>query len=119
MRPISVCPELTLSMLLHPRCDFAKMDQLGGDGHALRGSNGKACERDIVQFIPYRQYVGGDPSQLAADTLKEVPGQLLGFMAKHKISPGNPPPPPPPPAYQDEGAGAGAEQSRPPPPAYN
>ena len=71
--------------------------------------------------MPYREYLGADPSKLAQDTLHELPGQLLGFMNKHGIKPQEAgPPPPPPPFVEDAGAGAGAggEQARPPPPAY-
>jgi hypothetical protein len=105
-------------------CDFQAMDRLDGDGLAMRNKAGKVAERDIVQFVPFRNYVGADPAKLAQDTLHELPGQLLGFMNKHGIMPSKAvvPPPPPPgiqaPTGAGADAGAGAEQSRAPPPAY-
>ena len=31
------------------------METLDGDGKKLRHSNGRVCQRDIVQFVPFRQ----------------------------------------------------------------
>lgn len=57
-------------------------------------------ERDIVQFVPFRNY-RSTPEVLASKVLEEIPAQLLGFMKSRDIKP-NPPvplgPPPPPPA---------------------
>eukprot|EP01132_Coremiostelium_polycephalum_P005692 gene5692-7083_t len=78
---------------------FDNMVELDGDGGLL--TNGKIrAERDIVQFVPTKNYLThGDFTALAAETLREIPSQFLSFMKKYNISP-NPPrqfvPPPQP-----------------------
>lgn len=34
--------------------DFDAMEELDGDGGLLRDNNGRACQRDIVQFVEFR-----------------------------------------------------------------
>lgn len=36
--------------------DFSAMEFLDGDGGALRSPSGEAAIRDIVQFVPFRQF---------------------------------------------------------------
>ena len=43
-------------------------------------------QRDIVQFVPFRQF-RGHPERLARETLAEVPGQLLSYMRLHEVRP--------------------------------
>jgi len=38
----------------------------------------KQMERDIVQFVPFRDFKN-NPVQLAKETLEEVPNQLLSY----------------------------------------
>lgn len=54
--------------------DFGKMEILDGDDGLLR-SGSRVAERDIVQFVPFRNYTGQHYSRLAADTLAEIPEQ--------------------------------------------
>ncbi|ORX82968.1 copine-8 [Anaeromyces robustus] len=65
--------------------DFSKMNELDGDDKVLKYQN-KASTRDIVQFVPLSKYIA-DPSLLAAETLKEIPNQLLEFATKYKYKP--------------------------------
>jgi hypothetical protein len=44
--------------------DFDNMNQLDGDS-GLFHTNGKKCLRDIVQFVPFRNY-GGNNSLLVS-----------------------------------------------------
>ncbi len=96
--------------------DFKQMEQLDGDGGVLRsnGEPAKVCrrgpnqrvvvlffllfliqiysihltiKRDIVQFVPLRDYRNGNMSQLARDTLVEVPKQFLTHMKTNKVAP--------------------------------
>ena len=46
-------------------------------------------ERDIVQFIPYRE-VGNSATMLAKEVLDEIPREILNFFGKKGIVP-NPP----------------------------
>lgn len=65
--------------------DFSKMEALDSDGQLLRASCGMA-ERDIVQFVPFNKF-NGDPGLLAAEVLREVPGQVTGFYKSKKLAP--------------------------------
>jgi hypothetical protein len=51
------------------------MNILDGDEHGL-SSDGVQWERDIVQFVPFRNFKGSHPSRLAAETLAEIPAQV-------------------------------------------
>eukprot|EP00290_Baffinella_frigidus_P038012 CAMPEP_0180313476 /NCGR_PEP_ID=MMETSP0988-20121125/31441_1 /TAXON_ID=697907 /ORGANISM="non described non described, Strain CCMP2293" /LENGTH=567 /DNA_ID=CAMNT_0022297901 /DNA_START=60 /DNA_END=1759 /DNA_ORIENTATION=+ len=102
--------------------DFGKMETLDGDDHALTSSaTGKKAQRDIVQFVAFRD-LKNDPSKLATEVLYEIPAQLTSYMKTHNMTPmqrptvnshweqsvadvsakmggvnlNNPPPPPPP-----------------------
>ncbi|XP_046841250.1 copine-9-like [Xenia sp. Carnegie-2017] len=75
--------------------DFEAMEVLDGDVVRL-SSRGREAERDIVQFVPFRNYLSsryGDVTsgaRLASDVLEELPGQFLEYMKKHKIQPRQP-----------------------------
>ncbi|XP_071497871.1 copine-8-like isoform X1 [Diadema antillarum] len=79
--------------------EFDAMEELDADKQAL-SYRGSVAQRDIVQFVPFREYItssGGntDMSQarLAKDVLAEVPGQVTGFMESKGISPSTSPAP--------------------------
>jgi hypothetical protein len=55
--------------------DFSSMSQLDGDGQRLRGA-GRVCRRDLVQFVPMRDFLARPHGDLAAELLREVPGQV-------------------------------------------
>ncbi|KAK7102331.1 copine-8-like [Littorina saxatilis] len=80
--------------------DFEAMNVLDGDDVRL-SYKGKYAERDIVQFVPLRQFlVGGAQGQpvqtcqaaLAKEVLAEIPDQVVGYMKKYNIIPRPPPP---------------------------
>ena len=67
--------------------DFESMDILDADEVPLYSMKYKKnMESDIVQFVPYREFKG-NPTQLARETLDEIPRQLLDFMRKNQIDP--------------------------------
>lgn len=68
------------------RADFSAMEVLDADDEPLV-SNGVTMARDIVQFVPFRDFKSGDISRLAAETLAEVPGQVLDFAKLKKVQP--------------------------------
>lgn len=37
--------------------DFSQMEALDGDSYRLTDRRGRACTRDIVQFVPYRDFL--------------------------------------------------------------
>ncbi|CAI8037851.1 Copine-1 [Geodia barretti] len=67
--------------------DFSAMDKLDCDDGLLRYGS-EVAERDIVQFVPFRDYKQS-PSSLAAAVLAEVPQQLTQYMRKRGIIPPN------------------------------
>lgn len=66
--------------------NFKSMNVLDGDGDRLRDFRGRVAERDIVQFVPFRKF-GFDSVRLAAETLGELPGQILEYYRMRKIYP--------------------------------
>ena len=73
--------------------DFANMDMLDADERPLVDSRGVKMDRDIVQFVPFRD-CGNSPSVLTKEVLAEIPREMVNFFQKHSITP-NPPLPKP------------------------
>jgi hypothetical protein len=91
--------------------DFSAMQRLDGDEAALTDRTGRRAARDIVQvrlfdhlciivsrltnvlnqFVPFRRF--RSIQELAAETLKEIPAQMLSFMKANRIVPMQPRPP--------------------------
>lgn len=84
--------------------DFGAMEELDGDVVRI-SSNGRTAARDIVQFVPFRDFLKGcersggrgrggrvDPNtarvRLAREVLAEVPTQFLSFMKDNSVKPG-------------------------------
>ena len=73
------------------------MEELDGDTVRVTDQRGRVASRDIVQFVPMRNFlgIGGPNSQgagvyLAKEVLAEIPDQFVGFMKSRKIIPKNP-----------------------------
>uniref|UniRef100_A0A8C2GXV4 Copine VIII n=1 Tax=Cyprinus carpio TaxID=7962 RepID=A0A8C2GXV4_CYPCA len=72
--------------------EFDEMIELDGDEVRI-SSRGRFAERDIVQFVPFRDYI--DPrgnhilsmARLAKDVLAEIPDQFLQYMRSRCIKP--------------------------------
>uniref|UniRef100_A0A8C9TTN0 Copine 8 n=1 Tax=Scleropages formosus TaxID=113540 RepID=A0A8C9TTN0_SCLFO len=83
--------------------EFDAMVELDGDEVRI-SSRGRYAERDIVQFVPFRDYVDRtgnhilSMARLAKDVLAEVPDQFLSYMKTRGIKPAPAPPPYSPPA---------------------
>ncbi|XP_019713068.1 copine-3 isoform X1 [Hippocampus comes] len=69
--------------------DFTAMEFLDGDDGRLRSLTGEPAMRDIVQFVPFRQFQNAPKEALAKSVLAEVPGQLVEFCNTMKLSPPN------------------------------
>uniref|UniRef100_A0A7N8XKF5 Copine-9-like n=1 Tax=Mastacembelus armatus TaxID=205130 RepID=A0A7N8XKF5_9TELE len=71
---------------------FLAMEELDGDEVRV-SSRGRLAERDIVQFVPFRDYIDRSGNQvlsmarLAKEVLAEIPDQLLSFMKSRGIEP--------------------------------
>ncbi|KAJ9464977.1 Protein BONZAI 3 [Diplonema papillatum] len=65
---------------------FADMEYLDGDDRPLVSSDGKMPNRDLVGFVPFREFQD-DPEQLARETLKEIPKQFTKWAKLYKVKP--------------------------------
>lgn len=74
--------------------EFDAMDVLDADGKRL-GIEGRYAERDIVQFVPFRNFMTGQytgdmsllQAALAKSVLAEIPDQVIQYMKHHSIMP--------------------------------
>uniref|UniRef100_A0A673ASD3 Copine III n=1 Tax=Sphaeramia orbicularis TaxID=375764 RepID=A0A673ASD3_9TELE len=69
--------------------DFSAMEFLDGDDGSLRSLTGEPAMRDIVQFVPFRQFQNAPREALAKCVLAEVPGQVVEFFNTLKLTPPN------------------------------
>ncbi|XP_070604099.1 copine-3 [Erythrolamprus reginae] len=67
--------------------DFSAMEFLDSDSGALRSRSGEAAIRDIVQFVPFRQFHNAPKEALAQSVLAEVPQQVVSFFSMYKLQP--------------------------------
>ncbi|XP_053717692.1 copine-8 isoform X2 [Synchiropus splendidus] len=83
--------------------EFDAMIELDGDEVRI-SARGRLAERDIVQFVPFRDYIDRtgnhvlSMARLAKDVLAEIPDQFLSYMRTRGIKPAPAPPPYTPPA---------------------
>ena len=69
-------------------CEFEKMEVLDGDDGRLTSSDGRTkATRDIVQFVPFRDFKNKTPQAFSSELLAENPHQLKSFMKMHNIQP--------------------------------
>ncbi|KAJ3676196.1 hypothetical protein LUZ60_003608 [Juncus effusus] len=67
--------------------DFKEMEILDADGgKRLESSTGRVATRDIVQFVPMRDFIGG-PVSIVQALLEELPGQFLSYVRSRDIKP--------------------------------
>ncbi|KAM7056181.1 copine-8 isoform 3-T4 [Acridotheres tristis] len=84
--------------------EFDAMEELDGDVVRI-SSRGRFAERDIVQFVPFRDYIDRSGNhvlsmaRLAKDVLAEIPEQFLSYMRVRGIKPSPAPPPYTPPIH--------------------
>ncbi|KAK5912007.1 hypothetical protein CesoFtcFv8_001924 [Champsocephalus esox] len=71
--------------------DFKAMELLDGDDGVLRSTVGEAVARDIVQFVPFRNFKDAPPASLAQSVLAEVPNQLVSYFKMRGFDPPKPP----------------------------
>jgi hypothetical protein len=75
-------------------CDFQMMTVLDGDTQPLTNSQGRRIRRDLVQFVPFRNFEGQPPFALAAEVLREIPDQVTDWALAANFRPAPPQPPP-------------------------
>uniref|UniRef100_A0A1A8D9Y2 Copine-3 n=1 Tax=Nothobranchius kadleci TaxID=1051664 RepID=A0A1A8D9Y2_NOTKA len=74
--------------------DFSAMEFLDGDNGRLRSLTGEVAVRDIVQFVPFRQFQNAPSQALAQSVLAELPQQVTSFFSSFKLKPPRDPGPP-------------------------
>jgi len=67
------------------KADFTNMVILDGD-EGLFNSDGVKAERDLVQFVPFRDFQGS-PELLAKHVLEEIPTQVVEYYTSMNIVP--------------------------------
>lgn len=67
--------------------DFTDMQILDGDDGVLRSPKGEPVLRDIVQFVPFRDFKTASPAALAKCVLAEVPKQVVEYYSHKAICP--------------------------------
>ncbi|XP_068603960.1 copine-3-like [Brachionichthys hirsutus] len=73
--------------------DFSAMELLDGDDGVLRSATGEAAMRDIVQFVPFRQFQNAGTAALAQSVLAELPDQVASFFNLFALKPPSEPSP--------------------------
>jgi hypothetical protein len=66
--------------------NFDNMVVLDGDDYGLTDSNGRVWMRDIVQFVPFKDFQG-DAIMLREQVLEEIPEQVTSFYQNIKLKP--------------------------------
>ncbi|OMJ84958.1 hypothetical protein SteCoe_13867 [Stentor coeruleus] len=66
--------------------NFASMDRLDADDEPLIDSHGKQMLRDIVQFVPFRNF-GNSPTALTKEVLAKIPREITNFFRIKGITP--------------------------------
>lgn len=77
---IVACSKLPISIIIIGvgNEDFSQMDKLDADVQPLKNSQGQPSARDIVQFVPFRDFANSQHS-LAEAVLRELPKQIDQF----------------------------------------
>ena len=76
------CAELPISVIIIGigKANFKDMIILDGDEFPLTDHNGRVTKRDLVQFVMYDQFKGGN-QELSDEVLKEIPRQIEEYYA--------------------------------------
>uniref|UniRef100_A0AAX7TPW1 Copine-3 n=1 Tax=Astatotilapia calliptera TaxID=8154 RepID=A0AAX7TPW1_ASTCA len=68
--------------------DFSAMEFLDSDDKLLQAPSGVVASRDIVQFVPFRNFQRNSVA-LAQSVLAELPDQVASFFNAYKLKPPN------------------------------
>ncbi|XP_078527554.1 copine-2 [Lissotriton helveticus] len=69
--------------------DFAAMEFLDGDNRILRSYTGEEAARDIVQFVPFREFRNAPKETLSKAVLAELPQQVVQYFKHQNLPPIN------------------------------
>lgn len=81
--------ELPMSIIIVGvgQADFTMMEVLDGDDGVLKDSTGKKIARDIVQFVPFRDFKKKGVAALAKAVLAEIPTQVTTYFRQKGMIP--------------------------------
>ncbi|ESO02415.1 hypothetical protein HELRODRAFT_186439 [Helobdella robusta] len=68
--------------------DFSTMNILDSDSKALADKDGVQARRDIVQFVPMRDFENSPAESLSKHVLGEIPKQVVEYFRMYTIPPG-------------------------------
>lgn len=93
IRAIVRASELPMSVIIIGvgQADFGQMQFLDGDGGVLTDQMGNKAARDIVQFVPFRDFHQKGIVALAKSVLGEVPAQVTKYFKQKGMVPGQSP----------------------------
>lgn len=66
--------------------NFSNMIRLDADSGPLRDQRLNESSRDVVQFVPFRNY-SSSPTQLSTKVLEEIPSQIESYMKHAHLNP--------------------------------
>ena len=69
--------------------DFTNMNILDADDEPLKDRKGRKCDRDLVQFVPFKKY-SYNGELLAQNVLEEIPRQVIEYYQHQKMPPREP-----------------------------
>ncbi|XP_077101234.1 copine-3 isoform X2 [Siphateles boraxobius] len=69
------------------KADFADMEILDGDDGRLKSITGEPAVRDIVQFVPFRNFQKASSEILAQSVLAELPQQVTSYFSYINLPP--------------------------------
>uniref|UniRef100_UPI00358F4648 copine-2-like n=1 Tax=Myxine glutinosa TaxID=7769 RepID=UPI00358F4648 len=67
--------------------DFSTMEELDGDEDGLTAPGGERASRDIVQFVPFRNFYNAPKAELAKSLLAELPEQVVSYFRQRNLAP--------------------------------
>uniref|UniRef100_A0A8C4R4X9 Copine II n=1 Tax=Eptatretus burgeri TaxID=7764 RepID=A0A8C4R4X9_EPTBU len=67
--------------------DFSTMEELDGDEDGLTAPSGERASRDIVQFVPFRNFYNAPKAELAKSILAELPEQVVSYFRQRNLAP--------------------------------
>lgn len=78
LQSIVAASDLPLSIIIVGvgEADFESMEELDGDSVKLTAPNGKKASRDIVQFVPFRNFMRRGEILIIKDKNKHFPCAL-------------------------------------------
>ncbi|XP_043540333.1 copine-7-like [Chiloscyllium plagiosum] len=81
------CLPMSIIIVGVGNADFSDMRALDGEDGILLSSYGQEAARDIVKFVPFREFKKAPTSALAKYVLAEVPKQVVEFYASQGLPP--------------------------------